>query len=445
MSARRTRFSLRGRLLATVLSTVAVALAIITAAFNLVLSASLDRDAGGLLRSRANSALTALEIVDGRVRVAETPDEGALPTPLWIFSRAHLLERPQASARLDAAARSLTTGARGQLDVRGTRLLRVPIEQHQRRLGTIVAGVSLAPYARTRKLALVASSALALVLFLAVAAAARWLLAAGLRPVSRMTAEADEWSERQLDRRFGLGEPRDEFTQLASTLDRLLDRLAAALRREQRFSAELSHELRTPLTRMRGTAQLALRDAGGSPSQRTALASVVRGVDDASRALDALLLAARGQSEGHRGVADAETTARAAVAACTRSGETQRIEVAPPRQPLRVAADEALVERILHPLLENACRYASNTVSVGVTAEGADVLYHVTDDGPGVRTEELETIFEPGQRGSAAPGSEHGAGLGLALCRRLARSTGGDVEAIPRSNGACFRTRLPRA
>src|SRR3954452_279421 len=95
---------------------------------------------------------------------------------------------------------------------------------------------------------------------LALVGCAAWgLLRSALRSVSRMTRQAATWSERDLDRRFGLGEPHDELTQLASTLDGLLHRLAASLRHEQRFSAELSHELRTPLSRVIAETELALR------------------------------------------------------------------------------------------------------------------------------------------------------------------------------------------
>src|SRR5206468_229964 len=74
-----------------------------------------------------------------------------------------------------------------------------------------------------------------------------------------MTAQASDWSDHDLERRFSLGQPHDELTQLAFTLDRLLDRLAATLRHEQRLSAELSHELRTPLANIAAQAQFALR------------------------------------------------------------------------------------------------------------------------------------------------------------------------------------------
>src|ERR1700749_1589531 len=94
-----------------------------------------------------------------------------------------------------------------------------------------------------------------------------------------MTATAAEWSEHDLHRRFGLGPPRDELTALAATLDGLLGRIDAALRHEQRFSAEMEHELRTPLSLVRGEAELALRAGRTDPERRAALEAVLAGTD----------------------------------------------------------------------------------------------------------------------------------------------------------------------
>jgi signal transduction histidine kinase len=60
-----------------------------------------------------------------------------------------------------------------------------------------------------------------------------------------------------------------------------------------------------------------------------------------------------------------------------------------------------------------------------------------------VAADEREAIFEPGRRGSGA--GREGAGLGLALARRLARAVGGDVVAEAAARGACFTARLPAA
>src|SRR5437763_1333463 len=108
---------------------------------------------------------------------------------------------------------------------------------------------------------------------------ARWLLGASLRPVVRMTRQAAEWSEHDLDHRFALGPPHDELTELSATLDGLLDRLAASLRHERRFSAELSHELRTPLTRVLAESELALRREREPHEYRQALEAIPRRPD----------------------------------------------------------------------------------------------------------------------------------------------------------------------
>jgi signal transduction histidine kinase len=176
------------------------------------------------------------------------------------------------------AARQLALQAPAYTDVpdASTRLYATPVIESGKRYGAVVAGVSLKPYEQTRRTALYASLGLGAAVLLLVALTARWLLASSLRPVARMTRLASEWSERDLDRRFAIGEPRDELTDLAATLDGLLDRLAASLRREQRFSAELSHELRTPLSRVIAGTELALRRTRTTEEYRSALELVHR-------------------------------------------------------------------------------------------------------------------------------------------------------------------------
>src|SRR3954452_7208907 len=122
--------------------------------------------------------------------------------------------------------------------------------------------------------------------------AIRSAIEGALRPVAEMTAYAEDWGAHELDRRFGLGPPRDELTGLAATLDGLLGRIAGSRRHEQRFASEVAHELRTPIAGLRARAELALVDEAGD-EQRRALEAVIVQADRLNGTIDTLLAVAR--------------------------------------------------------------------------------------------------------------------------------------------------------
>ena len=273
----------------------------------------------------------------------------------------------------------------------------------------------------------------------------RWMLDRAFRPVSRMAEDAASWSEHDLDRRFDLGAPYDELTRLASTLDGLLERIAASLRHEQRFTAELSHELRTPLARAKSRTELALRRERTPEEYREALEAVDRNIDQMTRTVETLVAAARQEAGLAMTTSDARDAVRVAVGNVRETGTEVELRLSVPAEPARVAVDEELVERMIQPLVDNAVRYGRSVVDVSLERNGAFALIDVVDDGPGVAGAEEATIFDPGTRGAAAAGRADGAGLGLALARRLARSAGGEITVTPGSPGGRFTLKLPLA
>jgi signal transduction histidine kinase len=442
---------LRARLVVGTAIAMVLALAAATAAFNVLLNHTLDRDASELARSRTTAGLAGLRVVHGRLIAPESPDGTIVDAPRWVFAGTRLLEAPRAAApELQRAALELASAGRGHLErvVRGTVLAGLPVRSDGRRVGTIVAAVSLAPYVRTERIALAGSLSLAAVLLALVVLGARWTIARALAPVARMTADAEAWGERDLDRRFDLGPPHDELTQLAATLDGLLDRLATSMRHEQRLTAEVSHELRTPLTKLITRAELTLRRARDPDGDRAAFEAMLHQARQLARTLETLLSAARHEAQPSAG-ADATAAARAAVDGgqdlASEMGIRLRLEGAP--EPLAVRVDRDLLERVLEPLVENACRYGRGEASVSVTREDGSVLIVIDDDGPGLAEGEGDLVFAAGVRGTAGAGQQHtsGAGLGLALARRLARAAGGEVEAEERAGGGRFVVRLPSA
>ncbi|HEY4278450.1 MAG TPA: ATP-binding protein [Conexibacter sp.] len=463
--------SLRDRVTIATALVLALGLTVLTAGAFALLSHQLDADASNSLQTRADARGATIMRIDGRTTVDDRSRIGTFDEPSWVFAaNGRVLRAPSAPSDVDRAARKLVSavGATGAVESDGPDNIRLRggpvVGAGGERIATVVVGTSLEPYERTEHLAILALLALDLCIVVLGALLARRAVGKALQPVADMTAQAAEWSERDLDRRFDLGPPRDELTALSATLDALMTRVAASVRREQRFSAELAHELRTPLSGVRAEAELALGSPKTSGEAAAALERVLRGTDRMEQAINALLTAARGESAdaaARRGVADARDAARAAVDPAALAGERAGVQVRlepevgvaafrgsaggggtagdgrgsaagdeRSQAALRVGAEPPLVVQALQPLLDNAIRHARSTVTVRLERDGSEALVHVEDDGDGIAFHEAERVFAPGASGSG------GAGLGLPLARRLARSCGGDVVAVARDHEA---------
>jgi signal transduction histidine kinase len=439
--------NVRVRLLTILLAALVVALAASTYGFNVLFARTTSSSANSLLRARASSELSLISVRGGRISRQETTSDSLADSLVWIFVPDGVAERPPRRTPLDAVAAQIARAPGKTVDVgqSDVRLYAVPIFANGRRQGTLVTGISLAPYEQSERRALLGSLILASLMLVLTGVAAWWLLKSALRPVVQMSEQAAAWSEFDLDHRFDRGPPHDELTLLAGKLDVMLDRIAASFRHERRFSAELSHELRTPLARMIAELELALRRDREPQEYRETLELVLGNANQLTRIVESLLAAAEHEARGTRGTADAYEVAEGALGGVTHLAESRNVALRaePPAQRLRLGLDGDLAERVLHPVVENACRYGSTWARVRIERAGAKIAYYVEDDGPGVGTDETDTIFEPGHRGSAA-GTSSGAGLGLALARRLARSASGDVVARPGAGG-CFIVTLPPA
>lgn len=448
------RLGVRDRLLVVVLSAVAIALVTMTVAFNILLGALLASDIDDRLGALVDDASHSLRIEGGGISLPRPAgDIKELGSQIWVFAQGRTVSTPAVDPDIEAAAKALQDQPYKFVDVPGhdVRLLGVPIVDSKDttiRIGTIVAGLSMVSYSRVQKMALLGTVAFTALMLLVVGLVGQWALNAAFRPVSRMTAEAEAWSTTDLDKRFEMGEPHDEVTQLAHTLDALLDRLAASLRRERRFSAEISHQLRTPVAKIRAEAEVALRRERELPYYREALRSVVHSADQMASTVETLLAAAQERGSLTQGRADVEEVlleVSAGVAVLAQESGIQ-VNTESPAQRMSVGVGADIAEQIIRPVVENACRFARSKISLGAERRGKEVWFVIEDDGPGVGEDETDRIFEPGVRGSAAHAgreSSRGAGLGLPLARRLARAASGDVELGASETGARFVVRLP--
>jgi K+-sensing histidine kinase KdpD len=115
-----------------------------------------------------------------------------------------------------------------------------------------------------------------------------------------------------------------------------------------------------------------------------------------------------------------------------------------------VHVDASAVEQILFNLVDNACKYAAPTatekiIHLEALPDHKFAMLRVRDHGQGISAEGAKRLFQPfGKSAHEAAHTAPGVGLGLALCRRLSRSMGGDLRLDTLvKNGACFVLTLP--
>jgi two-component system heavy metal sensor histidine kinase CusS len=435
--------SLRLRLAVISAAIAAVAMVLLGGAFLVLLGNRLSASSRALLRERVDASVDQVT-VDPHGTVTRT---GSGDDDTWVLQGSTVVERGPGDATVQAAVGHLAgTGHRTQVLRDGDLLLmaaplRVPVPAGSGpgpQVGTVVVAMSLQGDGRTEDLVQTAVVVLGGLVVLGTFAATRVMVGRALRPVATMTRQAADWSSTDVLHRFGAGDRPTELEELAGTLDGLLDRLAAVLRHEQRLTAELSHELRTPLARIVAEVDLLRARPRSAGELETGLAAVAGRAERMARIVDTLVTAARVGPEAPPGRCDVVAVVRAVVAdyaddrlvAGISRGETSTAGI-----------DGDVLERVLAPLVDNALRYAATSVRLTI---GPGPTVRVGDDGPGLAPELLEEVFEPGRRGVPADGHP-GAGLGLALSRRLARTAGGDVRLVMTSRGLDAVVDLPSA
>ncbi|PPS90986.1 sensor histidine kinase [Streptomyces sp. MH60] len=435
--------TLRGRLSLVALISAALLMLVLTVAFNAAAQHRLQHQADDELRTRAAAVATTVDTSGTTVRVLETSHDELLDANVWIYADRRLLEEPPNAGTVTRVADALA-GRGGQrcvsADVHGPfRLCSQPMPG-DRSDATVVTALDLSPYRSSADTLLLGSFVLDAVLLACTYALTRLAVGRALRPVRTMTDQATQWSAVASEERFGQRRHPAELARLGTSLDAILDRIRTILRHERQLTGELSHELRTPLSRI--IAELDWWQTRPRTADQTQAAHKV--IADAAESMrticDTLLDDARGGTVTAPGSVEVLSTLRRLTQSLDVPGH---LTVTVDGPPLVAGVPPALLERIVSPLLANACRYAHSTVAVRACSDPAGLGVEVIDNGPGVPPSFAGQLFEPGRRAEPCDG-HGGAGLGLPLARRLARSAGGEVTYDPgHTPGARFVVGLP--
>lgn len=286
-------------------------------------------------------------------------------------------------------------------------------------------------------------------LALLLAGAASALLARHfLQPIRRMNLAAQGLAQGDLSRRVALKRD-DELGQLASQFDRMAQALEHQERDRRAWLTDVSHELRTPLTILKGEIE-ALQD-GVRPLDQHALTSLRQETERLDRLINDLYQLAQADHGAFKHAMQPLVIDELVQDAAERfrerfrhSGLTFELDCTDRSE---IYGDPQRLHQVFANLLENSARYtqAPGRVRLNCQQTAHEVILTLEDSAPGVPAEAMPRLFERLYRVETSRSREHGgAGLGLAMCRAIVQTHGGQLEAFPSTLGGLgLRLTLP--
>lgn len=277
------------------------------------------------------------------------------------------------------------------------------------------------------------------------------------RPISKIITTTERLHPKNLDERLPLLGTGDELDQLSTTINGMLDRIAAYIDSNRDFIANAAHELRSPLAAIRSSVDVAL-DRLRTPDEYAALLMDV--AEECSRLtslVNRLLVLAEGDA-GRLGAqnqhARLDKVVHESVNMFEAVAESKGIELkVASLAPVTVCGEEYHLRQVVRNLLDNAIKFTPSpghiAVDLATDSDRKLTTLRVRDSGVGIAAEDLSRIFERFYRADKSRSREQGPGgngLGLAICQAIVSALHGriDVQSQP-GRGSTFTVTLPIA
>jgi signal transduction histidine kinase len=321
------------------------------------------------------------------------------------------------------------------LENRNIRQLQIPIKQHGKVKGYIVAAMSLeASLMVLNNLGFILIVLYPIILF-GLFFITSFLAGRSIIPVVNISKTTNRITRNNLNERVALPASKDELYVLTGSINSLLERIQDAMQREQQFTSDASHELRTPLSVLRGTLEVLIRKPRTQEEYETKIQYSLLEIDRMANIIDQLLMIARSESNP-----ELTTTSSASLTDLVH-------EILNRRNPeitagkLNVTTDfqcnEAIeVHRfyahlIIDNIIGNAIKYSPelSRITINVFLKEGGVMCVISDTGIGIKQEDLPKLFHPFFRSDALDHKNiEGTGLGLSIVQKAATSINATVS-----------------
>jgi two-component system sensor histidine kinase BaeS len=292
---------------------------------------------------------------------------------------------------------------------------------------------------RFKQRQLIASWIIGISVVLLASLAALWLSRTLLMPIRRITDATQQLADGDYSIRIQNNSD-DTVGRLARDFNRLAEKLQRNEQLRRNFMADIAHELRTPLAVLRGEIEAIVdrvRDAtpealGSLQAEVTTLSKVIDDLYDLS-------LADIGALSYRMEPIDVSEALQSTLGAFRSRFAPLSLEPSTAiATNVHIKADKARIQQLFNNLLENMARYTRTPGSLRIECldRNGNVEINFHDSGPGLTEEQRSHLFERFYRtGSAASTATRGAGLGLAICRKIVEAHGGTIAAKSSSLG----------
>ncbi|ESU24907.1 sensor histidine kinase/response regulator [Flavobacterium enshiense DK69] len=255
---------------------------------------------------------------------------------------------------------------------------------------------------------------------------ARIIAGKSIKPVSTIIETTERITKDNLSHRIELPSNKDELYTLSNNINNLLDRIENSVAREKQFTSDASHELRTPLAVIKGTLEVLIRKPRAKEEYETKIQYCISEVNRLNNLVDELLLLARFENQKQLARNEDVLLNSVFLDVITRfSPESQSKNISVTTdfsQEYYVKTDSYLLSIVISNLISNALKYTheNGNIAISISKNNDKTLCIITDNGIGIKEDDLPKIFEQFYRSDAsAYHKTKGTGLGLSIVKKL--------------------------
>jgi signal transduction histidine kinase len=257
-----------------------------------------------------------------------------------------------------------------------------------------------------------------------------------MKPILNVIKQVNNISASKLNTRVDEGNGTDEIARLAITFNKMLERLELAFENQRQFVSNVSHELRTPLTSLTGQLEVTLMKKRQTDEYEIILNSLLEDIKTLNSLSNGLLELAHSNIDIH-----AFKTSNLRIDEILLQSQTDLLkrnnnyiitidfdELPDDFQKLVVCANDNLLKIAFTNIMDNACKFSEiKEVDIKIAFSTDFIIIKFIDNGIGIPTEELDSIFEPFYRASNSK-TKFGHGIGLSLVKKIIELHNGTLK-----------------